>query len=367
MHQVVRDEVAANPGVLLVVHDWSTLSFGSHPSKRDRKTLTHKTDIGYDMAGLLVVRGDDGSEIAPIDISLSTADGIKSTRQPPPADTCHVDQILESMQYARDLKLGTSLVHVIDREADSLAHWRKWHADGHHALVRADDRNVIWKGTEHTLTEIAAQLKKSGDFRDAGPAKYHGRKTSLHVAETQVVLHRPGYRNEGKKKIAIPGPPLDLRLVVTEVRDSKGRVLARWLLLSNVPQAMADTATLAKWYYFRWRIESFHKLLKGAGYQLEDWLQRNGKRLLNKLMVAIAACVAVWRLQREQTEGAERFKLLLMQLSGRQTKRDKPITTTGLLAGLWVLQSSLGTLARYGPDKLNQLMEKHLPLFVNRD
>jgi IS4 transposase len=47
-----------------------------------------------------------------------------------------------------------------------------------------------------------------------------------------------------------------LRLVVTEVRDLGGRVLARWLLLTNVPTELADAATIARWYYFRWRIEN---------------------------------------------------------------------------------------------------------------
>ncbi len=80
-------------------------------------------------------------------------------------------------------------------------------------------------------------------------------------------------RNVGQKKVDVPGAPLPLRLVVTEVRDTKGRVLARWLLLTNMRAMLADAATIARWYYFRWRIESMHKLLKSAGWQLEGWLQ----------------------------------------------------------------------------------------------
>ena len=50
--------------------------------------------------------------------------------------------------------------------------------------------------------------------------------------------------------------------MVTEVRDDQGAVLARWLLLTNVPAGLASEATIATWYYFRWRIEGLHKLLK---------------------------------------------------------------------------------------------------------
>ncbi len=365
MHEAIRQELAERPGVLLAIHDWSTLSFGGHPSKTDRATLTHMHDLGYDLATVLMVRGDQGAPIAPVLVSLTTADGVLSTRDAAPAaDTCHIDQIRGAMDSVRDLGFGATVVHVIDREADSVNHWRQWSADGHQALVRADDRKVLHNGHETTLGALAEGLHRDDAFRDAGAATYHGRKTRLFVAEVEVVLHRGGKRNQGKKKVEIPGPPLPLRLVVTEVRDLGGRVLARWLLLTNVPAASADAATITRWYYFRWRIESLHKLLKKAGWQLESWLQRNGDRLLIKLLLAFGACVAIWALERRHDAESEAFQRLLMQLSGRQTKRERPITTSGMLAGLWVLQGALGPLARHGPEKLNAMLEDHLPLFA---
>ena len=162
----------------------------------------------------------------------------------------------------------------------------------------------------------------------------------------------------------LPLEPLPLRLVVTEVRDLKGRVLARWLLLTNVPAVLADAATIARWYYFRWRIESMHKLLKSAGWQLEGWLQRDGHRLLIKLLIAFGAGASIWALERRHDAESEAFQRLLMQLSGRQTKRYRAITTSGLLTGLWVLQAAVGPLARYGAAQLNAMLENYLPLFA---
>jgi hypothetical protein len=365
MHEAVRQEVARRPGVFLAIHDWSTLSFGSHPSKTDRVTLTHATDVGYDLATVLAVRGDDGAPVAPVLVSLTTADGVLSTRDDVPAvDICHIDQVLGAMQYVRDLSLAATVVHVIDREADSVNHWRQWTAAGHRALVRADNRTVLCDGQETSLVAIADRLHHEGAFQDAGQALYHGRKARLFVAEAAVVLHRPGKRRQGKKQVEVPGPPLPLRLVVTEIRDDAGRVLARWLLLTNVPAGLADAATVAKWYYFRWRIESLHKLLKSSGWQLEEWLQRNGERILIKLLLALGACTSVWGLERCNDAESVGFKQLLMQLSGRQTKRNRAITTSGLLAGLWVLQSALGPLTTHGPDQLNTMLENHLPLFA---
>ena len=268
------------------------------------------------------------------------------------------------MRYVRDQDFAATVVHVIDREADSVNHWRQWSADGHLALVRGDDRKVLRDGQETSLAATAQRLRHEGAFKDAGAASYHGRKACLFVAEAEVVLHRPGRRNEGKKKVEVPGPPLPLRLVVTEVRDNQGRVLARWLLLTNVPADLADAATIATWYYFRWRIESLHKLLKSSGWQLEAWLQRNGERILIKLLLALGACTSVWALERHSDAESVSFKQLLMDLSGRQTKRIRAITTSGLLAGLWVLQSALGKLASYGTEQLNAMLENHLPLFA---
>lgn len=372
MHEAVRRELAARPGTLLAIHDWSTLSFGGHPSKADRATLTHAHDVGYDLATVLMVRGDDGAPIAPAAVSLTTADGVLSTRDDaPPADTPHIDQIRGAMGYVRGLGLGATVVHVIDREADSVNHWRQWSGDGHLALVRADDRKVLCRGEETSLCAIAERLHCDDALKDAGAASYHGRKARLFVAEVEVVLHRAGKRNQRdpgnqgkKKKIEIPGPPLPLRLVVTEVRDLEGRVLARWLLLTNVPTGSADAATIALWYYFRWRIESLHKLLKSAGWQLESWLQRNGNRLLTKLLLAFGACASIWALERRHDAASAAFQQLLMELSGRQTKRGREVTTSGLLAGLWVLQAAVGPLARHGPEKLNAMLEGHLPLFA---
>ncbi len=369
MPQTIRHEAAATPdAVFLAIHDWSTLSFGTHPSKADRATLTHAHDVGYDLASVLIVRARDGAPIAPAAVTLITADAVHTTRdddQVPACTTAHVDQIRGAMAYVRGQLPGAKLVHVIDREADSVGHWRDWTADGPLALVRGDDRKVRPDGRERWLSEVADGLRAERAFRDPGEVLYRGRRARLFVAEAPVVLHRPARRHVGGgKQVEIAGPPVALRLVVAEVRNAAGRVLARWFLLTNVPADWADSRTIALWYYFRWRIESLHKLLKAAGWELEHWLQRHGERLLKKLLVAFGAAAAIWALERRHDAESVTFQTLLMEMSGRQTKRRKPITTSGMLAGLWALQAALGPLARHGPEQLNAMLENHLPLFA---
>lgn len=361
--QRVRDE-APPTSVLLAVHDWSTLAFATHTSKTDRRQLTHATDVGYDLATVLIVRGNDGAPLAPVSVSLATRATVLSTQPDPVADVAHVDQLRPRMDFVASLDLGKPVVHVIDREADSVGHWRDWSAAGHRVLVRADDRLVWHNGREQKLAAVADALRSRGGLAGAGEALYRGRKAWRFVGQADVVLHRPAKRWDGERQQVIAGEPLSLRLVVVELRDGTGRVLSVWWLLTNVPAEDAAAETVASWYYWRWRIESLHKLLKSAGWQLESWLQRNGTRLLRKLLVALAACVEVWALERRDDASSESLKDLLVSLSGRQTKHRQPVTTPALLAGLWVLQQAASWLSRDGPNDPNVLLRQHVPLFA---
>ena len=361
-----RDATAARPGrVHLVVHDWSTLAFGSHPSKRDRKRLTGDHDRGYDLHLALLVDAADGSAVAPLDVTLTTADAVLSTRPDPIPDhpPAHVDQVLPAMAAVAALALPARLVHVIDREADSVGHWRQWDP-AHVVLVRADDRQVLWDGQPATLSAVHAATRRAGGFGDGGAVKYRGTNARLFVAEAAVVLHRPAKRKADGRSVPVPGRPLGLRAVMTEVRDADGVVLASWWLLTNAPAEWGAGADVARWYYFRWRVEGAFKLLKSAGWDVEGWLQRTGAGLLRKLLVALGGCVQVWRLEARSDASAEWLKELLMRLSGRQVKRRVPVTTSGLLAGLWVWQSAQGVIGDHGADTVERLVADHLPLFA---
>jgi len=329
---------------LLLVHDWCKLTFGHAADKRDLVQLTHATDVGYELTTALLVSADDGSPLAPMEMHLRTAAGVLSTRDRAPRVVPHLEQVLPTMRASTAWGLAKPLVHVIDREADSVDHYRRWDAAGHQVLVRADDRRVQWHGTSCLLSGIRRTLRRRRIFRPVGEADYQGRPARLWVAETDVVLHRPAKKNVGGVKFARPGRPLGLRFLVVQVRDEQGRVLAEWMLLSNVPLDWASTALLAYCYYWRWRIESFFKLLKSHGQQLERWQQESGPAIARRLLVAAMACVIVWQLQGDASPRALELKNVLVRLSGRQTKRKRPHTAPALLAGLWVLLSMLALL-----------------------
>jgi hypothetical protein len=180
------------------------------------------------------------------------------------------------------------------------------------------------------------------------------------VAEAEVVLDRPAWRKRRRRgrvvNHRVPGPAITLRLVVSRLCDTAGRTLAVWYLLTNLP-AEVGSATVALWYYWRWRIESLFKLLKSAGQQVEAWLQRSGEAIAKRVLVAVMACALVWRLQRDCSAEAVTVRELLVPLSGRQQKWGSEPTAPALLAGLWVLLAMLESLQEHNVEVLRRFSE----------
>jgi hypothetical protein len=361
-----RAAVAASAaGYALLVHDQSHLHYYTHASKTDQARLSHRKDYGYELTTALLVDAASGHPLAPLEVRLRTADAVYSTREPAPArDAFWLDEVRATMRSVADLGLARPLVHVIDSEADSVAHLRDWHADGRLFLVRTDGRRrARYGGRECLLTAVAEDLRRRGAFRHRREVLYHGAAAEQFIAEAEVVLDRPGQRQRRRgrgRRARVPGPPLPLRLVVSEVRDAGGRVLAVWLLLTNVP-AEVPAATVALWYYWRWRVESFFKLLKSAGQEVESWQQETGEAVAKRLLVAAMACVVTWGVARAEGPDADAARALLVRLSGRQMKRGVKWTGPALLAGLWVLLAFEEEVQRTGLDELRRVMAAVLP------
>jgi hypothetical protein len=354
--QVARQWRAQAPTTWgLVIHDWSALTYPGHARKADQARLTHSKSRGYELTALLLVEGTAGHPIAPLELRLRTAQGVCSTRTPAPdPEVFRIDEVLPSMQAVAGLGLGERLVHVIDREADSLAPYRAWQADGRSFLVRAKgSRKVRWQGEELSLAQLAGRLT----LRRCREVTSKGHQAVQHVAEAEVVLDRPAWRHRrrGGRVVneRVPGPPISLRLVVSRVCDASGQTLAVWYLLTSLPAAV-DTATVALWYYWRWRIESLFKLLKGAGHQAGHWQQAGGEALAKRLLVAAMACALVWRLERQESAEAAALRGLLVRLSGRQVEWGRGHTAPALLAGLWSLLAMLAVVGEHSVEELRR-------------
>ncbi len=355
-----RAAEASTASHLLVIHDWSFLAFATHASKTDRIPLGHDHARGYDLATALLVDGATGDPLAPMDLELTTQNGVVSSRvERPPNDAAlpHIDQVLATMTAATTWQLPRPVVHVVDREADGLAQFRTWSTAGHSFVIRIDaNRRVQWQGESRRMPEIVEQLRTANAFHVVGEL---GPNQTLFVAETEVVYTQPGRVRRGKKRVTVPGDPLTVRLVVSQVRADDGTVTAEWLLATNVGPEIA-ARQVAQWYAWRWRIESFFKLLKGHGQQVEEWQQETGEAIAKRLAVAAMACVLVWKLLRDSSPAGQKLAAVLIRLSGRQMKRNRPVTAPALLAGLEKLLAVMELLQETTVEELRELLNHAL-------
>jgi hypothetical protein len=348
----------------LIAIDWSWLDYRDHPSKADRLAGPGGV-LGYKLLSALLLSDRDGQPLTPLCEELRTARGRLSSRRqrwarPPTA----LDGLQGVMSLVAALPLGKRPVFLIDAEADSVFHWRLWQRRGWLFWVRGDDDRCVRlggkDGPEMLLPAVAQRLWRQRSFRPVRKVNYRGRRVGQYVAEAAVTLTRPAWLHrevEGQyKRLVRAGKALGLRLVLTELRDRRGRVLERWYLLTNVPPA-ATAATTAAWYYWRWEVETFFKLLKSAGQQVEHWQQDDGRAILKRLLVAGMACVLAWRLASSRASRASAARRLVMRLSGRQVEAGREYTLEGLLAGAWVLLASAAVLGQMSASYLMEMAE----------
>lgn len=346
---------------VLAVHDWSSLKIRRQTSPEDR--LPEEQRRGdYELSTTLLVADRDGAPLAPVALSLSAADGVHCSRSASVRPALSpLDEVGPAMEFIERQRWNKPAVHIIDAQGDSVVYYRQWNAcPGRYFLVRADDRLVEHQQEELKCSDWQERCHRQDLFQSTREVLYQGRPAQQWTAELPVRLVRAGQLNRNGKKLWVAGAPLDLRLILVEVRSSAGAVLAVWYLLTNVPSAV-DASTLALWYYWRWRVESYFKLLKSAGLDLEQWGQETAAALVRRLLVASMACVVVWQIAGSQHPKAEEARQFLIQLSGRQMAHRKKFTAPALLAGLWTLLAMLKTLENYTLDQLQEFASLALP------
>lgn len=175
----------------LCLHDWSHLNY-QHANKADTYAITHAQDVGYDLQSSLLVSDRDGQPLAPVALRLVSGDGSYATYEAAPVVPSvprgHLDEVTHCIHRLERQAFGKPLVHIIDREADSVGHLRQWQAGGYHWLVRVKGHSrLTYQGSTHHSETVAATLC----FENVREVTYQGKTHGQWVAETQVTLTRP--------------------------------------------------------------------------------------------------------------------------------------------------------------------------------
>ena len=199
----------------------------------------------------------------------------------------------ESVRWLENLKQSTALladpprcVHVGDRESDIFELFCAAREAGTHFLVRTCvDRLAEGGGT--TVSEVMGREPVRGahevEVRDD-----HGRVSTaeLDVRFRRLTVHPP----IGKQRRY---PALELTVIYADERRAPTvREPVRWRMLTDL--AVGDLEAAAgklDWYAQRFKIETFHKILK-SGCRAEQAKLRTAERLTNLLAVL---CIVAWR------------------------------------------------------------------------
>ncbi len=230
-------------------------------------------------------------------------------------------------------------------------------------IIRANDKSTVeYNGEKVSQMELAAKVPL-GDF--VKTIKYYGKKVRVYANEVAIKITRDAYvkvvDDDGKiKRIRVIGDAVNCRFVVERLVDEEKNVVATWMLLSNLKKDVT-TETIALWYYFRWKIESFFKLLKSFGFNLEKWQQETSQAIFKRLLIVSYVSLLIWKLEHSNDINAQKLKLFLVKISGRLVKKEKISTSSSLLTGLWIFLSMMDIIILYDLDQLtsmkNQLVE----------
>lgn len=199
----------------------------------------------------------------------------------------------ESIRWLENLRQSVDLlgrpnrcVHVGDRESDIYELYCLTKELGTHFLVRTVVDRLAGDGERTVSTEMrAAQSAGTHQIEvrnDAGEIS----RVSLDVRFKRLHVLPP----IGKQKRY---PPLDLTVIhATEIDPPSDRKPIEWKLLTDYEvENFEQAAEKLTWYAMRWKIETFHKILK-SGCRAEDAKLRTADRLAN--LVAVF-CIVSWR------------------------------------------------------------------------
>jgi hypothetical protein len=221
----------------------------------------------------------------------------------------------ESVRWLESLKQSTQLVnpdrcvHIGDRESDIYELFALAADERTHFLVRTCVDRVAGMGNTTIARKMQREPIQGTHSIELLDAKRRPIQVELQLRYSQMTVHPP----IGKHKTY---PPLTLTVIhAWERGKSAGRKPVCWKLLTDLPVPDTESAIeKLQWYAQRWKIETFHKILK-SGCRAEDAKLRKAERLTNLIAVF---CIVAWRV----------FWLTMLNRTNPKTAADEVFTET---------------------------------------
>jgi len=198
----------------------------------------------------------------------------------------------ESVRWLENLKQSTQLanpdrcIHIGDRESDIYELFCLAREQETHFLVRTCVDRLAGAGNTTISRKMNREPILGTHQVEVLDPQRRPIEVELQLRYSQMTVHPP----IGKHK---KYPPLSLTVIHAWERGApKGRKPIYWKLLTDLPVEDLECAIeKINWYAQRWKIETFHKVLK-SGCRVEDAKLRTAERLTNLIAVF---CIIAWR------------------------------------------------------------------------
>ena len=221
----------------------------------------------------------------------------------------------ESIRWLENLKQSTQRVnpdrciHIGDRESDIYELFCLAQEEKTHFLVRTCVDRLAGTGKTTIARKMEREPIQGMHVVEVLDTKGRPIEVALQLRYRLMTVHPP----IGKHK---KYPPLSLTVIHAWERGKpEGRKPICWKLLTDLPVDNLESAIeKVEWYSQRWKIETFHKVLK-SGCKAEDAKLRTAERLTNLIAVF---CIIAWRV----------FWLTMVHRTNPKTPADAVFTET---------------------------------------
>jgi hypothetical protein len=200
----------------------------------------------------------------------------------------------ESFRWLQNLRQSTELlaepqrcVHIGDRESDIYELFCAAQQTETHFLVRTCVDRLTGEG-DHTIADEMKQARVSGVHRiQIRDKKGNSSEAVLELRFRRIRVLPPVAKQKQY-------PELTLTVIYAQERGKpQGREKIDWKLITDLPvSSRADAIQKLNWYALRWKIETFHKIMK-SGCKAEESKLRTAKRLVNLIS---SFCILAWRI-----------------------------------------------------------------------
>jgi hypothetical protein len=302
---------------VLAIQDTTYFNYSQHPQTQglcplSRNKGKHKKDIitlGLIMHSTFAV-GIDGLPLGIVDQKiysrpqpLERMDGKERRAHNNLLPTEEKDSYrwLESLENTtKNLSgLQSRVVTICDREADMYDFFLLAQQLTVSLVVRANHNRTVNKKSTHSQTtgqelwSLLKSKKREATIQVQVPKQknQNARTAFCEVRFTDFILNRPHNYCEG----TIKDPP-DLSVYAVHVSEKdcpRDYDPIDWMLITNIQVQNRDQALeKVTWYCLRWRIETWHKVLK-SGLQVEECRLSTSERLIRYLAVM---SIIAWRI-----------------------------------------------------------------------